>query len=67
MKNSVEIKLSKHFYGMKELEKTKKAFEGVCGCEIKEQKDYFDVYLVPKEKEENLELEFANYVLALMK
>ena len=66
MKN-VKLKLSKNFYGVKELEKTKKAFVDVCGCEIKEQKDYFDVYLVPKEKGENLELEFANYVLALMK
>ncbi len=66
MENRVEFKLSKLFYCFSALKETKKAFEDVCKCKIKEQKDYFSVCLISKEKEKNLRLEFANYVLALM-
>ena len=67
MENRVNFKLSKKFYGLCALKNTKKAFKGVCECVIKNQKGYFDICLISKEKENSLEFEYANYVLALMK
>ena len=67
-KNKQIIKLSSSFYNKKVIEKTKKEFDGFCKCDIKENKEYFLISVIPRESGfDTLHFEFANYALALMK
>lgn len=62
------IKFNKVFYKKGAIEETIKAFNDLCDCEINENENYFLVSLQSNQPDlENLNFEFANYVLALMK
>jgi len=65
--NIEKLKLNKKFYRMRVLDETKDAFKNVCGCEIKEIGNYFELVIKSKKDEKNLGLEFANYALSLMR
>ena len=60
-----KIKLNKKFYNLKILKKTKRVFKDLCKCSIKESKEYFNINFISKEK--NIQFEFANYALSLIK
>ena len=61
------IKLNKKFYSKNVLNETKEAFKDVCGCNIVENNGYFELNINPKMDQENLDFEFVNYALSLMK
>ena len=60
----MKIKLSKLFYDKAAVTEAIKDFKEVCSCNI--INDSIEIVLHPKERVENIEEEFCNYVLGLM-
>jgi hypothetical protein len=61
----IKIKLDNKFYNKKSVERTIKDFEEI--CEGKILNDEIEIEITPKEKIENLEGEFCNYVLGIQR
>lgn len=65
MKSDIILELNKRFYDEKTINEALDDFKEVCSGKIANGK--FQIILQPKEDIENLDLEFANYILGLMK
>jgi hypothetical protein len=61
----MRIKLNRNLYCIEAVQKAIEDFKEVCDCKV--LNDSIEIELVPKENIENLEKEFYNYVLGLMK
>lgn len=68
-RKSSSIRLNKKLYKIASIKDAIDDFGKVCRGKLSEEGDYFCVNLTAKDKplEKNMEYEFANYVLALMK
>ena len=64
-KKKMKIKLNNKFYNKEAVEEALDDFKEVCQGRILNEK--IEVELEPKEETENLQEEFCNYVLGLMK
>ncbi len=61
----MKLKLNNKFYDKRIVEKSLKDFREVCDGKV--LNDDIEVELKPKERVDNLEEEFCNYVLGMMK
>ena len=67
-KDEKVIRLNGHFYSFESIERTIKAFSGVCSAEVL-NKDY-EIRISTKLEKQDIEetaLEFANYCLGIMR
>ncbi|MBT7903470.1 hypothetical protein HN587_06425 [Candidatus Woesearchaeota archaeon] len=63
----IQLKLNKKFYSKTAINSTIIAFEKICEVKFTENNNYFKLNLKSHEPISNLELEFSNYALGLMK